>query len=86
MVSGASERVEALHPGHEVSPTAVVSSSVLDALEFYLTVEDSTESECGELEGSELPVVPSVGDRTSGRRVGRFRERISTVGVGGHSL
>ena len=64
---------EALHPGpaarplrrsarlraQEVSPTAVDSPSVLDALEFDLTVEDSTESECGELEGSQLPEAKS---------------------------
>ena len=43
----------------EVSPTAVDSPSVLDALEFDLTVEDSTESECGELEGSQLFVAQS---------------------------
>ena len=35
------------------------SPSLLDALGFNLTVEDSTESECVELEGSQLPVAQS---------------------------
>ena len=52
---------EVLHPGpaarperrsarlqaHEVSPTTVASPSLLDALEFDLTVEDSTGSDEG---------------------------------------
>ena len=90
---------EVLHPGpaarlerrsarlqaHEVSPTTVASPSLLDALDFDLTVEDSTGSD----EGSQSSAPsPSIGVRTRGRHHdGRFTEKtsISTVAVGGHS-
>ena len=98
LVSGVPEWVR-LHPGpaarplrrsarlqaHEVSPTAVVSPSVLDALEFDLTVEDSTGSECDELVAQARPsaLAPEAGvtmmaDSQRGRRPSR---RLVLVGT-----
>ena len=71
---------------HTRCPTAVVSPSVLDALEFDLTVEDPT----GGDEGSQMPVPqarPSAFAPEAGVTM-MFTERTSsflTVGVGGHS-